>query len=395
MSKRTQRAMREATERAGGRIDEATFLEETHRIIIANGGDTSMESLKKNAFTRSRLNGAGVERVTIGTDKQIWLSELAERAAKGEMGIGGGTAIAAIEPATEGDFGVFHGVARADPEQWPQHLRHLIPEVKGFVESPRGEFRHLGALIRRSLAGDMSNCHLNAEGPTGCGKSLMAMEMFAHLNWPVIRINMSDGVSEETLLGRLHLEDGNVSYLDGVLVEAMENGIPIICDEINAMRDNTSIAMFSAMDSGYVILPEDNNRVVRAKEGFMVIGTMNPNYAGTNEQNEAFRNRFSRKLVFDYLPEDLETEVIQSQSGFTNHMVASQLVKFANDLRDLKKMRKGITSDTSTRALVQVLMDLRDGFSITEALDENFVGNYGERERETVQLTARARLSDY
>ena len=40
-------------------------------------------------------------------------------------------------------------------------------------------------------------------------------------------------------------------------------------------------------------------------------------------------------------------------------------------------------------------MDLRDGFSITEALDENFVGNYGERERETVQLTARARLSDY
>jgi len=161
------------------------------------------------------------------------------------------------------------------------------------------------------------------------------------------------------------------------------------------MRDNTSIAMFSAMDSGYVILPEDNNRVVRAKEGFMVIGTMNPNYAGTNEQNEAFRNRFSRKLVFEYLPEDLEVEVIQAQSGFTNHMVATQLVKFANDLRELKEMRKGITSDTSTRALVQVLMDLRDGFSITEALDENFVGNYGERERETVQLTARARLSDY
>ena len=396
----TQLAMREACERHGGKVDEATFLVATREIIVANVGEENaptIESLKSNAFTRSRLAGAGVERVTIGTDKQIWLSEMAESLAKGELGGIGSYEVKMAESVSDEDApnGSFYGIARATAEQWSEELREQIPSIVGYMESDRGEFRHIGALRRRSLGGDTVNSHIVAFGPTGSGKSLMAREFFAHLETPVLRLNMSDGVSEETLLGRLDLADGQTRYIDGILVTAMENGIPLICDEINAMRDNTQIAMFSAMDSGYVVLPDDSNRVVRAKPGFQVIGTYNPGYAGTNEQNEAFRNRFSRSFQVGYLPAEKELQVVQQQSGFMNNRVAQELVNLANDLRTLKANRKGITSDVSTRSIIHILMDLRDGFSIQEAIDESFLGKFTPREIETVKMTARARLSDY
>lgn len=396
----TQLAMREACERHGGKVDEATFIEAVREIIVSNVGEdqaASIESLKKNAFTRSRLAGAGVERVTIGTDKQIWLAEMAESLANGELGGIGSYEVKVANEVSDEDapHGTFYGIARSDAESWSEDLQQQIPSVVGYMESSRNEFRHLGAMLRRSLGGDTVNCHVAAFGPTGSGKSLMAREFFAHLNTPVLRINMSDGVSEETLLGRLDLADGETRYIDGILVNAMENGIPLICDEINAMRDNTQIAMFSAMDSGFVVLPDDANRVVRASPGFMVIGTYNPGYAGTNEQNEAFRNRFSRSFAVDYLPAEKELQVVQQQSGFMNNRVAQELVNLANDLRTLKANRKGITSDVSTRSIIHILMDLRDGFSIQEAIDESFLGKFTPREIETVKMTARARLSDY
>lgn len=396
----TQLAMREACERHGGKVEESIFLEAVRDIIVANVGEEqapSLASLKSNCFTRNRMASAGVERVTIGSTKQIWLGELAEKLENGDLsGIGINPAMVA-EHVNDADapHGTFYGLARHHVDDWPSHLAEQIPSIQGFVESDRNEFRHLAAMLRRSLGGDTVNAHVAAFGPTGCGKSLMAREFAAHMQIPAIRINMSDGVSEETLLGRIDLDNGSTRYIDGILVEAMENGTVLICDEINAMRDNTQIAMFSAMDSGYLVLPDDNNRVVRAKKGFMVVGTYNPGYAGTNEQNEAFRNRFSRSLQFGYLPAPEETSVIQSQSGFMNNRVATEIVALANDLRTLKENRKGITSDVSTRSLIHILMDLRDGFSIAEAVNESFIGKFTPREIETVKMTARARLSDY
>ena len=81
----TQLAMREACERHGGKVEESIFLEAVRDIIVANVGEEqapSLASLKSNCFTRNRMASAGVERVTIGNTKQIWLGELAEKLRK-------------------------------------------------------------------------------------------------------------------------------------------------------------------------------------------------------------------------------------------------------------------------------------------------------------------------
>ena len=115
-----------------------------------------------------------------------------------------------------------------------------------------------------------------------------------------------------------------------------------------------SSATHAAMDRGTLVISEDNNRVVKAKNCFQIIATMNPpeDYAGVNAMNQATKDRFTMNLTFNYLKEDKEVEVVMGQSGFTDEDTVRGMVKVANDLRQLKKKHE---TDTSTRLLFKCL----------------------------------------
>ena len=172
-------------------------------------------------------------------------------------------------------------------------------------------------------------------------------------------------------------------------------GIPFLADEINGARENILMALNGLMDTGMLVIPDDNNRVVKAKAGFMVIGTMNPpdDYAGVNEMNMATKNRFTYSIPFDYLPTDQEVKVVMQQTGFTDEEMVINIVNMANDLRRLKKDHQ-IESDTSTRMLVQLVDELRD-LTISEAIRYVMLGRYSADERTQVEAAARARIADF
>ena len=401
MSGSTIEAMRSAVEMAGGRLGENEYLDAVKGLIEADGGTTSIDSLKTNAFNSNRMAKAGVVRVTVGKTKQVWLSEMGQSVLEGKS-IGGMTTN--VTPVTASSltggeapaYGTYYGVPIRGSDEFPSWLNEKVPPVVGFVESGVEENRLLATSTLLSLSGDFENCHVMAEGPKGCGKSLMARDFFANTNTPVLRLNMSEGVTEDSFIGMRTLEDGNVAYVHGVLPLAMMHGIPLILDEVNAARENVNIALNSAMDSGQLLIPENGNELVIAQPGFMVIGTMNPpdDYAGVNDMNQATRDRFTLNLTFDYLGEQAEVEVIQAQSGFLNRSVALEFVRLANDLRRLKRDRK-METDTSTRTLGQMLVLVKNGLSVKEVVDLCLVGKYGADEREDVKMAARARLSDY
>ena len=398
----TIEAMNEAVKNAGGRMTEDEYLNSVQAIIHADGRATSLDSLKVNAFNRNRMEKAGVVRVTIGDEKQVWLANEATN-----LLAGGVVTAAPINPSQPDDVvvqptrvavpatGVYYGIPRNDPSTLSDRFAALIPEVKGFVESERGEMRLLAMRYRRSLSGDTTAAHVLSIGPKGCGKSMFAKDFFGNLNVPMLRINMSDGVTEENFIGTRTLRNGNVEWVNGLLVDAMENGYPLNAEEINGARENVLIALNMVMDTGMLTLGEDGGRVVRAAPGFMVIGTMNPpeDYAGVNDMNQATRDRFTFNLTFDYLPEDREVQVVMAQSGFGDEATVTSLVRVANDLRTLKKEGQ-METDTSTRTLVQVCADLGE-LSLKEALEYVMLGRYAADERPTIEAVLRARLEDY
>lgn len=412
MSLTTIEAMSQAVALAGGRMTEEQYLESVKDLITASGRETTVKSLKSNAFSANRMDKAGVCRVSIGDDRQVWSK------AQADVLLAGGAPIVntvvsptptpstpvSVVPADDTPVatvqvgGSFYGVPRNSPEaiaDFSEWFKSLIPTRRVFVESQRQEYRLLANRYRRSLNGETIKSHILCVGPTGCGKSELSKSFFHEVQVPLLRVNLSDGITEDQFIGSRTLRDGEVVFQDGILTMAAEHGLPLLCDEINAARENILIALNGLMDTGMMVIPDDNNRVVKAKAGFMIIGTMNPpeDYAGVNEMNAATKNRFTYAIPFTYLPRDLEVQVVMAQTGFTDAELVGNLVDLANDLRRLKKEHQ-MESDTSTRMLVQLCDELQD-LSLSEAVRYVMIGRYLPDEMATVEAAARARLEDF
>lgn len=394
--------MRDVVRTEGGSISEENYLKAIHEACIAEGRDSSITSLKSNAFSANRMHKAGIVRVSIGKDKQVWEIEAIKATLEGRRVETTPAPIAhqyveapKVTPKATPQGGVFYGIPRRHPDEFSAHLQTMIPTARGFVESDRQEFRLMAMCYQESLKGNTQDSHMILEGPKGCGKSMLAQDFYGQINTPLLQINMSDGVTEDTFIGSRTIVDGNVVFQDGVLTLAMDYGLGLLTDELNAAREACLIATHSAMDRGSLVIGEDNNRVVKAKNGFQIIATMNPpeDYAGVNAMNQATKDRFTMNLTFDYLKEEKEIEVVKGQSGFTDEETIRGMVLVANDLRQLKK--EGLLeTDTSTRTLVQ-MFGLMKHLSLNEAIEYSMLGKYNADERPHIEAACRARLADY
>ena len=64
--------MKQVVRDNGGNISEEDYLKAIQEACIAEGRDSSITSLKSNAFSANRMHKAGIVRVSIGKDKQVW-----------------------------------------------------------------------------------------------------------------------------------------------------------------------------------------------------------------------------------------------------------------------------------------------------------------------------------
>lgn len=382
-------AMREAVERNGGKIGADEYLVGVQEILKSQGGSPALESLKTNAFNSKRMNDAGVARVQIGKTKMVWLEELAEAVMNGEAVSTENTTIGISPNVAAPNGGAFNGVERMNPEEYPEHIRQFIPNnTTNFVQSDQNEMLNL------CLAYQMG-WHVMYEGPTGCGKTRLVADFCHATNKPMIRLNCSEGLNEDNFIGYKTLVNGEVVFIEGPALLAMQYGCVLVLDELNAALPEILIKLHSIMDSGTYTLAEDGNRMIHAAPGFMVAACINPpnDYAGVRPLNRATKDRFDLQMNIKYLPEAEEMKLIQRLSGNRNRDLARSLVRMANDLRELKVQRK-ISSDTSTRNLITV-MQATTKMSVTDAINYTMVNRYEDSERKDVQMAARTRIADY
>ncbi len=393
MTNAMEQAMKDAVSMAGGRIDREKFFISVQDIRAQDGQKVNMESIRSNTMKGFRLEGAGLTRVQIpqlGID-EIWDTETAENYLSGQ-----GSGMTATFAGTDGlstftaDYGttqdVWFGIQRRQASDYPDAVAALIPtESTGYIEQ-NGELFKSAIAFTEKMA-------VMSEGPTGCGKTMAIKEFCYQTGLPLYRVNCRDGIDWEDLVGYMTADaDGGTQFIDGMLTRAVRYGGIFYADEFNYARPAVMGGLNMVMDSKVLELPQ-TGEVIVAHPDFRVMSSFNPGYAGTNEINAATRSRFKVSLVFGYLGADLETQVIQSQSGVAEATIASELVAFANRVRDLKASH-AIETDLSTRNLVAT-MTLLKHFNITEAMEMALLAQFGEDEQDEVRAVAKHSLTNF
>lgn len=201
-------------------------------------------------------------------------------------------------------------------------------------------------------------------GPTGNGKSTMVEQVCAKNKRPLIRVNLNLMTDEDQLIGSKTLVDGNVQVVEGPVITAMRNGIPILLDEIDAGSANTLLCLQPILE-GKPYYFKLKNEVIVPAPGFNVFATANTKgkgsddgrYIGTNVLNEAFLERFAVTFNQEYPSASVEKKIVMNLMESFNCVdqeFAETLIKWADAIR--KTFQDGGIDETiTTRRLVHIV----------------------------------------
>ena len=112
-------------------------------------------------------------------------------------------------------------------------------------------------------------------GPPGGGKTTAALREAGK------KIGMHKDMTAKELMFDFTFDDnGNAQFSKSVFAQAMENGEPIVCDEMNLASNTLLQFMQSVLDNSKSIFMDGQELII--KEGFKVIGTMNDIVSGVD-----------------------------------------------------------------------------------------------------------------
>lgn len=226
-------------------------------------------------------------------------------------------------------------------------------------------------------------------GPPGPGKTSLVMAYGAFYKRPVVTVMCNNGIDPKTLFGMWGPDPSDPEgkrliwhYSD--LVKVIRDGGVLYFDEVNFAPQRVMSVINALLDGRrFIVIPELGGEVVFAHEHddtcdvdaegnylcgkeLLVCAAYNPGLQGTKRLNEAFKDRFSVKLRFDY------DAVIESQL-----LCMPVMLEIANDLRNAYK-NGVLETPTSTRMLItfeELCLDISVDFAI-----ENFINAFEEHE---------------
>ncbi|MGU8718854.1 AAA family ATPase [Clostridium perfringens] len=169
-------------------------------------------------------------------------------------------------------------------KEYPENLKSLIPTPNTYYDD------YLGLINKNILYMNISK-HLRIVGDKGTGKNKIIETLAWIFNRPLLRLSVSRELDKLDLLGSQKLENGNIVFEPGIVPIAMEYGCILNLDEINTANPGLLTLLHSATDwSGALNVP--GYKVIKADKNFCLISTMNENYSGTVDLNEATKDRF-------------------------------------------------------------------------------------------------------
>ena len=174
-------------------------------------------------------------------------------------------------------------------------------------------------------------------GDSGTGKTLAVLQMAAKAKRPVYPVSIDFSTSEDELIGKYVLINGNTVYQKGAVREAMENGGILLLDELDRGNPESLICLNMIMD-GYAYTDKKTGELITPAEGFQIIATANTKMQGDDSDrfvaakvmDEAFVERFPITIEQTYPSLSVEKKII---AKLTDDDFAEKLVRWAQATR--------------------------------------------------------------
>ena len=209
-------------------------------------------------------------------------------------------------------------------------------------------------------------------GPKGTGKTSLVRDFAKSNNVNLQSMNFSLRTRESHLVGSKTLTDGTVTFDEGILIKSMREGNMLYLDEINAAEADVLLRLDEALDDRrQIVLKESTVELIKAKEKWFVIATINPlTHSGTKELPPQILSRFPVRIRLEYPPEDIELEIVKKYVSGEHESEIIQAIKLTNTLRQAAAVEELFYSP-SLRETIAFGKLLDKGMSAKEAA--NFV----------------------
>jgi len=226
--------------------------------------------------------------------------------------------------------------------------------------SPLADFvetRYVTDLTRRALNYMRAGFPVHLRGPSGTGKTTLAMHLASKIGRPVVLIHGDEEFTTSDLVGGEHgyrarrvvdrfvsrvlktEEDLTKRWVDNRLTVACKYGFTLLYDEFTRSRPEANNTLLSILQERIMDLPaarDGNEPYLKVHPDFTAIFTSNPEeYAGVHRSQDALRDRMIT-MDLDYFDPETEAAVTQAKSGLDLACV-EMVVRIVRGLRESGK----------------------------------------------------------
>ncbi len=218
------------------------------------------------------------------------------------------------------------------------------------------ETQYVRDIIDRALAYIQAGFPVHFRGPSGTGKTTMAMHLASKLGRPVVIIHGDAEYKTSDLIGgesgysfkklddrfihtvHKYQEDMTKQWVNNRLTQAVKYGFTLVYDEFTRSRPEANNILLPILQERMMSTPsiKEEEAYLKVHEDFCAIFTSNPEeYAGVNRTQDALRDRMVTMDLdhFDYQTE-LQIVIAKSQLPYEE---AEIIVKIVRGLRESGK----------------------------------------------------------
>jgi len=222
---------------------------------------------------------------------------------------------------------------------------YLAPDNSNFIDTP--DVKKLDERIRLWLK---TGHPVHLIGPTGCGKTSLAMHTAKELGRPVVWINGDESVTTTDLIGgysqieQESLRDKYIhnvfkssdilkaDWIDNPLAIACKYGYTLVYNEFSRTKPSANNVLLSVFEEKILELPTKfgEERYIQVHPDFKAILTSNSiEYAGVHKPQDALLDRLV-SIYMDYYSFNTEVKIVQAHTDLP--------------LNDIKKIVSVVTS---------------------------------------------------